>query len=36
MKNGKSHSQLEIREYYQWDKINWMQEKSSWKGIKGI
>ncbi len=32
----KSHSQLEIREYYQWDKINWMQEKSLWKGIKSI
>ncbi len=32
----KSHSQIETREYYQCDKIKWMQEKSRWKGIKSI
>lgn len=32
----KAHSQIEIREYYQCDKIKWMQEKSRWKGIKSI
>lgn len=32
----KSHSQMETREYYQCDKINWMNEKSRWKGIKSI
>ncbi len=32
----KRHSQLEIREYFQCDKIKWMQEKSHWKGIKSI
>jgi len=32
----KSHSQMETREYYQCAKINWMNEKSRWKGIKSI
>lgn len=32
----KSHSQIEIREYYQSDKISWMNEKVRWKGIKSI
>lgn len=32
----KSHSQIETREYYQCGKINWMNEKSRWKGIKSI
>lgn len=31
-----SHSQIETREYYQCEKIQWMQEKSRWKGIKSI
>ncbi|TGY86597.1 hypothetical protein E5329_28115 [Petralouisia muris] len=32
----KFHSQIETREYYQCNKIGWMQEKSRWKGIKSI
>lgn len=32
----KAHSQIETREYYQCDRIKWMQEKSRWKGIKSI
>lgn len=32
----KSHSRTEIREYYQSDKIKWMEEKSRWKGLKSI
>jgi len=32
----KSHSRTETREYYQCDKINWMGEKSRWKGLKSI
>ena len=32
----KAHSQIETREYYQCDRIQWMQEKSRWKGIKSI
>ena len=32
----KAHSQIETREYYQCDKIGWMQEKSRFKGIKSI
>ena len=32
----KSHSQMETREYYQCDKINWMNETGRWKGIKSI
>lgn len=32
----KAHSQIETREYYQCDKLGWMQEKSRWKGIKSI
>lgn len=32
----KAHSQIETREYYQWDKVKWMQEKSRWKGMKSI
>ena len=29
----KCHSQIEVREYYQCDKINWMNERKHWKGI---
>lgn len=32
----KSHSQIETREYYQCGNLEWMQEKSRWKGIKSI
>lgn len=32
----KSHSRIEAREYYQSDKIKWMEEKSRWKGLKSI
>lgn len=32
----KSHFRMETREYYQWDKIGWMEEKGRWKGIKSI
>ena len=32
----KAHSQIEIREYYQCDRLKWMEEKSRWKGIKSI
>ena len=32
----KAHSQIETREYYQCDRIGWMQEKRRWKGIKSI
>ena len=32
----KSHSRIETREYYQSDKIKWMEEKSRWKGLKSI
>lgn len=32
----KSHSQIEIREYYQTSKISWMQEKYRWEGLKTI
>lgn len=32
----KAHSQIETREYYQCDRLKWMQEKSRWKGIKSI
>lgn len=30
----KSHSRIEAREYYQSDKIKWMEEKNRWKGLK--
>lgn len=32
----KSHSPIKIREYYQCDKLKWMQEKGHWKRIKSI
>ena len=32
----KSHSRIETREYYQSNKIKWMEEKSRWKGLKSI
>ena len=32
----KAHSSIEKREYYQCSKIQWMQEKSRWKGLKSI
>ena len=32
----KNHGQIEIREYYQTDKINWMQEKYRWEKLKTI
>lgn len=32
----KAHSQLEIREYYQTDKIKWLECKDKWKGLKSI
>lgn len=32
----KSHSRIEIREYYQCDRIKWMEEKDRWKGLKSI
>lgn len=32
----KAHSQIEIREYYQTDKIKWLEGKEKWKGIKSI
>jgi len=32
----KAHSQIETREYYQCERIRWMQEKSRWRGMKSI
>ncbi|NRZ80901.1 hypothetical protein DFR96_002175 [Clostridium beijerinckii] len=32
----KSHSQIEIREYYQTDDIKWLTNRSRWKGLKSI
>lgn len=32
----KAHSQIETREYYQCGNLEWMQEKSRWKGLKSI
>lgn len=32
----KAHSSIEKREYYQCNSIQWMQEKSRWKGLKSI
>ena len=32
----KSHSQIEIREYYQTDDIQWLSNKNKWKNIKSI
>jgi len=32
----KSHSRIETREYYQYDKIKWMEERRRWKGLKSI
>lgn len=32
----KARSQIEIREYYQTDKIGWLSQKKEWKGLKSI
>lgn len=32
----KKHGQTEIREYYQTDKIKWLENKDKWNGIKTI
>lgn len=32
----KAHGQIEIREYYQTEKIRWLSQKKEWKGIKSI
>jgi len=32
----KAHGQIETREYYQTDDINWLHEKDKWKGLKSI
>jgi transposase DDE domain len=32
----KAHSQIEIREYYQTEKIRWLDNKEKWKGLKSI
>jgi len=32
----KAHGQIEIREYYQTNDIDWYEEKSKWKNIKSI
>ena len=32
----KSHVQIEVREYYQTEQIEWMQEKERWKSLKTI
>ena len=32
----KAHGQIEIREYYQTEKIGWLSQKKEWKGIKSI
>jgi predicted transposase YbfD/YdcC len=32
----KSHSQIEIREYYQTDDIKWLDNEGRWKGLKSI
>lgn len=32
----KAHGQIEIREYYQTDDINWLSQKKNWKGLKSI
>ena len=32
----KSHGQIEVREYYQTEQIEWMQEKERWKSLKTI
>lgn len=32
----KARSQIEIREYYQTDKIGWLSQKKEWKGFKSI
>lgn len=32
----KARSQIEIREYYQTDKISWLSQKREWKGLKSI
>ncbi len=36
IKNQHVHSQIEIREYYQADDMNWMHEKKYWNGLKSI
>ena len=32
----KAHGQIEIREYYQTEKIRWLEKKKEWKGLKSI
>ena len=32
----KAHSQIEIREYYQTEEINWLSQRKNWKGLKSI
>ena len=32
----KAHGQIETREYYQTDDINWLSQKKNWKGLKSI
>lgn len=32
----KAHGQIEIREYYQTEGINWLEQKKDWKGLKSI
>ena len=32
----KAHGQIEIKEYYQTDDINWLHDKKKWKGLKSI
>ena len=31
-----AHSQVEVREYYQTEDINWLPQKKNWKGLKSI
>ena len=32
----KAHSQVEVREYYQTEDINWLSQRKNWKGLKSI
>lgn len=32
----KAHGQIEIREYYQTNKVGWLSRKKDWKGLKSI
>ena len=31
-----AHSQVEVREYYQTEDVNWLPQKKNWKGLKSI